>query len=72
LSYQTGQFINDFIDPKKCSVTYTSFDEAIFMIQDLCKKEFVFKVDIKSAFRLLPIHPRDFELLGFTLDGMFF
>jgi len=23
-------------------------------------------MDIKSAFRLLPIHPQDFELLGFT------
>ena len=53
-------------------MTYTSFDEAIFMIQDLGKNCFLFKMDIKSAFRLLPIHPQDFELLGFTLDGMFY
>ena len=26
---------------------------------------FMAKLDIKSAFRLLPVHPEDFELLGF-------
>lgn len=30
------------------------------------------KCDIKSAFWLLPIHPNDFELLGFTFDGEFY
>lgn len=30
------------------------------------------KADIKSAFRLLPVHPGDFHLLGFSFDGFFF
>lgn len=32
----------------------------------------LFKRDIKSAFRLLPIHPQDFELLCFLFDGMIY
>jgi hypothetical protein len=30
------------------------------------------KADIKSAFQLLPVSPLDYELLGFTFDGMFY
>lgn len=28
--------------------------------------------NIKSAFRLLPVHPCDFELLGFSFEGSFY
>lgn len=30
------------------------------------------KVDIESAFRLLPFHPQDFCLLGFQFEGGFY
>lgn len=30
------------------------------------------KCDIKSAFHLLPVHPYDFELLGFYFEGTFY
>lgn len=30
------------------------------------------KCDIKLAFRLLPVHPEDFELLSFCFDGEFY
>ena len=30
------------------------------------------KSDIKSAFRLLPVHPSDYELLGFSFEGQFY
>lgn len=30
------------------------------------------KADNESAFRLLPIHPEGFSLLGFKFDGQFF
>lgn len=66
LSYPSGHSINDYIDPQLCSVKYTEFDEAVKMIHDLGVNCFLFKMDIKSAFRLLPIHPNDFELLGFS------
>lgn len=35
LSFPEGESVNDFIDPELCTVQYTSFDEAIHMIQDM-------------------------------------
>ena len=29
------------------------------------------KTDIKSVFRIVPIHPEDFHLLGMKLDGLY-
>lgn len=72
LSYPEGCSVNDFIDPEICSVQYTSFDEAVNMVQDLGSGCLLGKADIKSAFRLLPISPRDFDQLGFKLDGQFY
>ena len=35
LSYPLGSSVNDYIDRQHCSVQYTSFDEAVHMVQDL-------------------------------------
>ena len=72
LSYPPGNSLNDFIDPKLCSVQYTSFDEAIHMVQDLGRGCLLGKSDIKSAFRLLRVSPLDFDQLGFKFDGKFY
>ena len=64
--------MNDFIDPAVCSVNYTSFDEAIKLVQDLGQNCKMFKADIRSAYRLIPIRPQDFELLGFCVDEKFY
>lgn len=65
LSSPLGSSINDFIDPEKCSVSYSSFDNAVQMIQKLGKSAKLGKKDISSAFRLLPLYPGDFCLTGF-------
>lgn len=64
--------INDFIDPKLCSVQYTSFDEAVQMIQDLGQNCKLFKMDLKNAFRNLPVKIWDIELLGFKFEDRFY
>ena len=68
-----GRSINDYTDQSLTSVQYTSFDKAVELIQNLgtgCK---LFKMDIKNAFKLLPIRPKDFELLGFQFrDNYYF
>ena len=48
LSYPAGQSLNDFIDPANCSVQYTSFDEAVKLVQDLGHRCELFKMDIKG------------------------
>lgn len=72
LSSPEGQSLNDFIDPDLCSVKYSSFDQAIHMIQDMGRGCLLGKLDIKSAFRLLPVSPSEFDQLGFVFDGKFY
>lgn len=42
------------------------------MLANLGPEAQIARLDIKSAFRLLPIHISDFELLGFKIQDMFF
>lgn len=69
LSYPPSLGINAFIDPKLCSVKYSSFYSVVDIIAELGQGAELGKVDIKNAFRLLPIYPWDFELLGFKFQG---
>ena len=55
LSYPHGFSVDDFIDPQLASVQYTSFDKAVFMMQDLGPNCKLFKMDLKNAFHLLPV-----------------
>ena len=61
------------LDEKLCKVKYASFDDAVDMINELTNVGPVFmaKLDIKSAFRLLPVSPLDFELLGFKFQDKY-
>ena len=72
LSYPKGNSVNSFIDDKYCTVQYTSFDTALSMLSKLGKGAMAARLDIKSAFRLLPIHPSEFELLGYKIQEFYF
>ena len=72
LSHPEGMSINDFIPQEHSSVTYTKFDEAITMVQKLGKGAQLAKFNIKSAFRLIPVRPADFHLLGIKFQGKYF
>ena len=64
LSHPAGRSINDGISKKLCSLTYITVDSAIQYIQQLGQGTLLAKIDIKSAFRLLPVHPCDRHLLA--------
>ena len=68
LSHPEGTSVNDGISDLDSSVSYTTFDKVADMIFLLGKGSEMAKRDIKSAFRLLPISPEDFWLLG-VKDG---
>lgn len=72
LSYPDGASINDFIPDELCSVSYTTVDDAIKQIKKLGKSCLLAKTDIASAFRILPVHPDDHELLGIQFNGDFY
>ena len=72
LSAPQGQSVNDFINPEQCSVQYTSFDDTTAMISKLGRGALLGKKDIGNVFRLLPICPEDFPLLGFHFKHNFY
>ena len=72
LSHPKGNSINDGIDPELCAVKYASFDDAVQLVASVGKDALMAKADIQSAFRLLPVHPEEFQLLGMKVKGSFF
>lgn len=67
-----SQLVNDAILHDLCSFRYTSFDEEVAMVHHCDLGATLGKCNIKSASRLLPVHPEDFEFLGFSFQGHFY
>ena len=66
LSFPLGHSVNDGIDKSEFPVCYAKVDDAIRLIVKLGKGALMAKVDIKNAYRIVPIHPDDYYLLGMT------
>ena len=69
LSHPAGHSVNDGILPRLCSLQYASVDMAVDMIKQLGKGTQMVKLDIKEAYRIVPVHPADYHLLGITWRG---
>lgn len=72
LSAPVGNSFNSSIEHELCSVWYAFFDQAIQIILSQCKSSELCKMDLSSVFRLIPIHPSDFCLLGIFIDGKYY
>ena len=57
LSYPKGASINDNIPAAFSAVKYATVDDAINIIQRLGKGCAMAKTDVRSAFRIVPVHP---------------
>ena len=64
--------VNICIPRDKVSVQYSTVGDAISHIKDVGANAHLAKTDIKSAFRIVPIHPDDHHLLGMRWNGMFY
>jgi len=64
LSSPAGNSVNDHISREDFSLQYVRIDDAIDHIMHYGTSAFLFKLDIKSAFRIIPVHPDDWHLLG--------
>ena len=69
LSSPEGSSVNDGIDPERCSLSYMKVDDAARAIERMGRGAKMAKVDIKSAYRMIPIHPEDRSLLGMLWEG---
>ena len=47
-------------------VSYDSIDTVVSLVKQFGRGALMAKTDIQNAFRLLPINPEDYHLLGFT------
>jgi len=72
LSYPFGSSVNDFIPEEIKQVHYASIDDAISIILAVGPKCALAKTDVSNAFRIIPIHPDDHELLGIKWKGNFY
>ena len=69
LSWPDGHSVNDGIDPDLCSLSYVSIDDAVRAATRLGQGALLAKVDIKSAYRMVPVPPEDKLLLGMSWSG---
>lgn len=72
LSYPKGYSVNDFI-PDYCStVKYASVGDVTKLIKRLGRSFFMAKTDMKSAFRIIHIHPTDYPLLCIHWNDLYY
>ena len=71
LSFPEGDSINSNIPKEMTAVSYQSIDTAISLIKQVGKGALLAKTDLENAYKQIPIHPNDFELLGFQIAGLF-
>ena len=72
LSYPRGASVNSNIPKENCTVNYTMFDQAVEMVASQGVGAYMAKVDLKSAFRQIPIHPLDHPLLCMYVQKYYF
>ena len=72
LSYPNGRSVNDGILSSLCSVSYAALDAALRFIKQLGRNTMLIKVDLRNAYRLVPIHPQDRHLFGVRWDDQVF
>ena len=72
LSHPAGRSVNDGVAAEWCSLAYTSIDEAVAITLEQGRFAELAKVDIVSAYRIMPVHPQDRHLLGMAWKGEVF
>ena len=72
LSSPPGRSIKDCISNDDYSVVFSRYDDTVSLVQPQGKGVFMAKADIKHAFRIFPVRPRDYKLLGTFWEGLYF
>ena len=72
LSFPKHNSVNSHIHPSHSTVKYELLDHCVEIIQRLGKGCYISKADLKDAFRIMPIHPSNYRLLGFTWESAYY
>ena len=69
LSFPHGKSVNHGIDRSLCSLSYATVDDIAAVLAQLGRGALLGKVDIESAYRLIPVHPHDRPFQAVQWDG---
>jgi hypothetical protein len=72
LSFPDGHSVNAGIPDESKTVSYSGIGDAISMVQHLGPSCYLSKCDILAAYRMVPINPSQYHLLGFSWRGQFY
>ena len=72
LSAPEGSSINDFIDKEDFPIHYATVDDAVAMVSRYGKGCMMAKIDLKAAFRMVPIAAEEWDLLGLHWKGKYY
>ena len=67
-----GASVNDGIAKELCSLSYISVDMVADRVLTLGQGALIAKMDVKQAYRMVPVHPHDRPLLGMRWEGKVF
>ena len=70
LSAPEGHSVNDGIREDWCSLSYVTVDDAVSAVQWLGQGSQLAKVDLRSAYRIVPVHPNNRPRLGDVGGGI--
>ena len=69
LSFPLGKSVNDGIPKNLCSLQFATVDDAAWLIANHGAGTLLAKIDISHAYRNVPVHPEDRQLLGMIWKG---
>ena len=72
LSAPYGASVNDGISKEEFSLHYSSVDDAVKLLHSYGKGTIMAKVDLKAAFRMVPVCAADWGLIGHVWKGSYY
>ena len=72
LSYPLGSSVNAYVPAQLTTVHYATIQNVISFVKSAPSIVFMAKVDIESAFRIIPVAPKETPLLGFCWRDTFY
>lgn len=72
LSAPEGHSVNDHINKDEFSIHYSSVDDAVALLSQYGQDALMAKVDLKAAFRLIPVRAADWIHLGIRWRDQFY
>ncbi len=70
LSSPEGKSVNDGIPKEQSSLSYVSVDDVVHQVLKLIWGAYIAKMDVKQAYRNVPVHPTDSLLLRMQWEDM--